>query len=201
MKSLIHEAYQLQPFQITGGPGWLDFDVYDIDAKAAAGVSRTQLLSMLRDLLATRFKLTVHKTAKDMDAYAMEVADGGAKLQEVQGGGETSAAKEPASPHEWHYQGTLSNFALILRMLLAVPPPTESGGGVWVRGRQNDGLPVINHTGLNGIYDVSLKLTPGGDQAQMWQKALREQLGIKLEKRKMPVEFLVVDHVEKPIEN
>jgi bla regulator protein BlaR1 len=204
LKTLIEEAYQLQPFQISGGPNWLDSDSYDVDAKASAPVTRSQLMSMVRDLLASRFKLECHRTTKEVDAFAMVASDGGLKLQEAEGSGDTSAAKEPSAAHEWHYQGTLSNFAQILRMLLASPPPPQynDGGGFTVRVSPEDGLPVINRTGLSGIYDISLKLVPGGDPSQMWQKALREQLGIKLEKQKTPVDILVIDHVERmPAEN
>src|ERR1700693_5642664 len=80
LKNLIVEAYHAQPFQVTGGRGWLDWDEFDLDARAGAPVSKEDLRAMLAALLAERFHLALHQDSKEMRVYALSVDKGGPKL-------------------------------------------------------------------------------------------------------------------------
>jgi len=73
LKDLIAEAYRVQPFQISGGPGWLDSDEYDIDARAEASVTRERLRLMLHTLLEERFRLSLHRETREVRVYTLMV--------------------------------------------------------------------------------------------------------------------------------
>src|SRR4051794_29284506 len=80
LKRLITEAYNVRPYQISGGPGWLNDSEYDIDAKADGPTTRENLRLMLRALLADRFRLTIHREAKDLPIYELVVDKDGPKI-------------------------------------------------------------------------------------------------------------------------
>jgi uncharacterized protein (TIGR03435 family) len=193
LKKLIYESYAVKDYQVSG-PDWLNTEIYDITATLPPGVSRDDVLLMLQTLLAERFKLTLHRDAREMPVYALVVGKGGSKLQEVEfARGSTSAS-----------HGKLVATTIPIRNF------TE------FLSRQT-GRPVLDMTGLKGFYSFSLNYTPeealsvpepgSGPIAESavgptLLNAIQEQLGLKLEARKAPVEILVVDHAEKiPTEN
>lgn len=205
VRTLVAAAYNVSPQAISGGPAWIDSDRFDILAKAP-GEARPNLdeqMSMLRKLLADRFKLTFHREPKELSFYALTIAKGGSKLKE-------SAASPDASP--------------------GGPPPlifVLSPGEVSLPGRnatmaelasvmQRAALdrPVVDKTGLSGRFDFNLEFTPdetqfGGvapkENADSTKPglfaAIQQQLGLRLEATKGPVEVLVIDRVERPSEN
>ena len=229
VKFLITSAYDVKDFQVSGGPGWINSDRYDIDAKEPDGIAqimeklsreeRRQLAqSMLQGLLADRFQLKLTRGTKDLPAYALVVAKNGPKLQAVKvedtppaapsgAGGQPHGPMMRMRPGEFNGQGVeLSFLASVLSQQL---------------GRQ-----VLDKTGLKGNYDLTLKWTPEQGEGMMPGgpggpgggpppegapppdapgptifTALQEQLGLKLEPTKAPAEVLVIDHVEKPSEN
>lgn len=81
MKQLVYEAYQVPYSQIAGGPGWIDFDEFDIEGRSAGRASPAQLRGMLRTLLTDRFKLKVHTLTKGSSVYVITVGEGGSKLK------------------------------------------------------------------------------------------------------------------------
>jgi uncharacterized protein (TIGR03435 family) len=205
LKILIAAAYNLFPGAISGGPAWIDSDLYDILAKTPGEVrpSRDEQMSMLRKLLADRFNLIFHREPKEFSIYALSVAKGGPKLKE-------STVSPDASPEG--------------------PPPLVfalSPGGARLPGRnatmpelasvmQRSALdrPVVDKTGLSGRYDFDLEWTPdetqfGGNVATGNPDlpkpdlfaALQQQLGLRLEATKGPIQALVIDRVERPSEN
>jgi uncharacterized protein (TIGR03435 family) len=189
LKSALGWAYHLQAIQIVG-PGWLDNDRYDIVAKATSEVPKERLRLMMQTLLADRFKLTSHRDTKEMPAYVVTVAKGGHKLKESQTG-----------DMDLKPNGKMG--ASFTRVTLAQLTEMASS--------QLQGV-VVDQTGLKGSYDFSLDMSvfvnadfhPTGpeDVINVLIQAANDQLGIKIEQKKVPAERLVVDHVERtPVEN
>ena len=187
-------AYRLQSRQVSGADSavsrLLDSERYDIVAKPGGLVPESQLKLMLQTLLADRFKLTLHRESRDMQAYALVVAKNGQKLGESQGEGESEQRASSKLVRQWT-RTTMAQFADNLSGAMEAP--------------------VLDQTGLPGKYDFSLDLTrympvdsqPGErpDIASMMITGIQEQLGLKMESRRMQAEVLVIDHLQKPSEN
>jgi uncharacterized protein (TIGR03435 family) len=179
---LLRIAYNVQDYQIVG-PDWLAHDRYDIVARAAVPVAGEQVLQqMLQSLLAERFKLVVRREQQPRPAYALAVSEAGSRLrrsQDSSGGGSTTS-----DIGRWSFTATpMPALARRLSQLLREP--------------------VIDVTGLEGTYDFTLQWqqddsVPG---ASLFT-AVQEQLGLTLERRRMPVDVLVVERVERaPVGN
>jgi uncharacterized protein (TIGR03435 family) len=176
LKRLIAEAYNVRPFQVTGGAKWLDSAEYDVVAQAGGSVSKPELRLMLQDLLRERFHLSFHREKKEMRVYNLLVGGSGLKLK----------------PGD----GDLDQFAAFLAVQLSIhgiDDPTKPGIA------STAPVPVINRTGLTGGYDLQVNVKPevGADMFTLWQRALRDELGLRLESAKDQVEVLVVDGAEK----
>ncbi len=189
LNDCIRFAYGMASDAQIAGPDWIKSKeyLYDIVAKGAPGTSREQLQSMMQTLLAERFKLVTHREQKAMSHYALVLAKGGPKIKPV---------KEVPDGFRGTTYGGRINSILQMPML------------AYLLSRFETERPIIDRTGLRGMYEVKLEWT-----LQQLQKAdaapgpslftaLNEQLGLKLEARKGPVEILVVDRAEKvPTEN
>jgi bla regulator protein blaR1 len=212
IKMLIQQAYDVRDFQITGGPGWIGSERYDIVAKAEGDeeVRREQIKLMLQALLADRFKMTLHRDTKELPVYALVVGKSGSKLK----------AAEPLA--EGERTGPGPGKGSMMRMgrgeLTAQRAPMTILANMLA---QQLGRPVLDRTGLKGEYDLNLQWTPdqgqgpggpadtGGDHQTTATDssgpslftAVQEQLGLKLESQKGPVEILIIDHIEKATEN
>ena len=198
-RSAIRWAYNVMDYQITG-PDWLNTERYDIAAKSAAEVTEDQLHQMMQALLADRFKLTLHKVNKELPAYVLVVAKGGPKFKESKTEGEPSIDPQPN------------------RMVVAIQRTPISQ---LVEGLSNIlRAPILDETGLKGKYDVTIDVAkylpemgkmggdgggrggPPIDPIPIIMTGLQEELGLKLESRKMPLDLLIIDHAEKvPTEN
>jgi len=205
LKNLMHRsAYGVPEPRILGGPKWLDSERFDIEAKVDSSVieqmrtlspeqSKLQRQAMFQQLLADRFKLAVHWETRELPVYALVVAKNGPKLQvSTKPGSGTSSSTGQLTAEGM----TLAEIAQALTQELA----TELG------------RVVIDKTGIAGRYDVTLKWTPDASGAPADNgtenssgpsifTAMQEQLGLKLESTKGPVQVLVIDHVEMPSEN
>ena len=184
LKRCIMGAFGLGPNQILGGPPWLDNDRYDIVAKAEQPVDDDDLLNrMMQNLLADRFKLIFHRESRMTPAYVLEVVKGGPKLE---------AAPDGESSTNWS-RGTIdakvttmAHFAEVLSRVLD--------------------FPVVNQTGLDGAFNLTVKWIPeskdgaASDLGPTLFTAL-QQFGLRLTSHRTPVEFFVIDHVERPTEN
>ena len=203
LRALIRWAYEMPETRILGGPAWTDTTKFDIEARADSAVDaqlhaldsdagKLQKERMLRALLADRFKLVTHTETRQLPIYALVVAKGGPRMGPVQSNGTT------VNSGNGHIEVQASNSVPILAEQLAN-----------VVGRV-----VVDNTGIAGRYDLVLKWTPedradagfnGGGTAQdsgpSIFTALQEQLGLKLEPQKGPVEVLVIDRIEMPSEN
>lgn len=163
-------------------PDWLNFERYDIAAKFPAGTPLDQVRVMLQNLLADRFKLNLHRESREVPIYALVVAKSGPKLRESAPGAQGSIGMS---------QGHLSGKGVPIAALA-----DRLSGPVFQLGR-----PVLDRTGIAGLYDFSLDWTPDDSTPSVFT-ALQEQLGLRLEAQKGPVEVLVVDSMErKPTAN
>lgn len=201
-------AYDVKPYQVTGGPDWIDAEHYDILAKLEhagqealppdatprqrADANNARIRAALQDLLAERFQLKFHRETKEMPCYALTVAKGGFKLKPLEGGGE---------------HGTNSKGNGARRTLTATG--VDMGRLVAFLSRQVD-RPVVDLTHIQGFYTFTLEWTPddlktgaSSDQPALPSlfTALQEKLGLKLDPQKAPIELLTIDSAERPSEN
>ena len=188
LRRLIQSAFDVNDFQIVGGPGWLGADRYDVDAKVdvSAATGHVDYGPMQQTLLADRFKLKVHRETKELPVYSLVLAKGGRKLTAHTG-------NEGASTNASHGSGK----ANLTATRVAMPGLADRLG-------RELGRAVIDNTGLKGEYDVKLDWVP--DQAADSSgpsifTALQEQLGLRLESAKGPVEVIVIDGAEKATAN
>jgi len=222
LKELIVIAYRIQPFQVSGGPAWLDSARYDVIAKPEKKPQQGEIQLMLQSLLADRFQLTVHRETKELPVYALAVArkDGklGAGLAESKEGVCTQPdPNKLPPPREPGKAPTLfcGQMMMSLNHLSAVGVPVENMIPMLSRLL---GRTIIDKTGLTAKFDIKMDWTP--DESQTIQlppdapkpavsdatgssifTALQEQLGLKLESQKGPVEIFIVERAEKPSEN
>lgn len=188
---LIQWAWDI-PRPRVNGPEWLAFTCFDLSAKGAGHEDDAQMRLMLRKLLADRFGLQAHFEQRYRQVYALTVAKGGPRFQE-------STTEGPSSIDRGN-QLILSAHRMTMK-------------DVADRIADEAGTPVVDATGLTGRYEIRMDLAPyvaaagtgeAGrlDMMSILFTGLREQLGIALESRRMGVDTLVVDHVEKlPTEN
>jgi uncharacterized protein (TIGR03435 family) len=218
VKYLIQVAYGVQDYRLSGLTDWLDKENYDIEAKmdpsvadALSKLSPAQLelarQQMLQSLLAERFNLKIHRESKEGPVYFLTIGKNGPKLQEAKTGN-ALAVNADGTPARYRIQ---------------IGP--ESKTYAWSTSMKSfaDFLarqvsrPVLDKTGLTGIYDFTLDWVPeapptsspdaangltlpGVPGASLFS-ALQQQLGLKLEPGKSPIEVIVIDHVERPSGN
>ncbi|HYW48468.1 MAG TPA: TIGR03435 family protein [Bryobacteraceae bacterium] len=200
MKQIIAGAYNVGDYAISGGPGWLDSDRFDIVAKAAPGTSEDNLRLMAQTLLADRLKLAVHRDQKTMSVYALVVAKRGSKLQPSPGG----SGEADCNGRGGRLTCTRMSMADLAEALPRMAP------------RYID-MPVVDLTELKGVYDFTLEWSPLGGRGGAGRGTdapatadappstifdAVQDLGLKLEGRKHPVTIIVIDHIERiPAEN
>jgi bla regulator protein BlaR1 len=210
LKILVGLAYRLQDFQISGGPGWVSSDRFDVEGKAQDPTADPdQCRLMLQSLLEDRFQLRLHRETKEAPIYALVVGEGGPKIK--WSADQTSPpVNGPAPPGVGPNHGAINigrsslignaaTMALFTRFL-----------------SQRLGRTVIDKTNLTGRFDIQLRWSPdvgevpfdpGGilftsranDSSEPSVfAAIQDQLGLKLESTRAPVDILVIDHAERP---
>jgi uncharacterized protein (TIGR03435 family) len=185
LATLIGIAYGVDTEYIQGGPDWLDSQEYSVEAKVEGDkeLAYEQMQPLFQHLLQQRFHLITHRVTKPVSGYALIVAKSGPKL---------TPAKEGAVSHvSMFIDGCqaqnidMAHFAPLLRHK--------------VRG------PVVNKTGISGNFDFKLSYAQAGDPNSNFPDiftAIQEQLGLKLESLRVPIDYVVIDHVDKiPTEN
>jgi uncharacterized protein (TIGR03435 family) len=186
LKELIRLAFDVKDFQIESGPRWLDSDRYDIAATTGSveDITDQQLRPLLQALLADRFQLKAHRETKEMTTYSLVIAKGGPKLAEHTGGGGGDSSTNSSAGNIRATNVTMMALANSLSRIM--------------------GRLVSDNTGLNGTFDYQLVWAPPeqtDSTAPSIFTALEEQLGLKLESSKGPVQVLVIDSVSKPSKN
>jgi len=203
LKRLIQFAYQVYPFQVSG-PGWLDDIHFDISAKYPPNTKDEDRPLMLRTLLEDRLKLAAHRESKEMPGYALVVAKGGFKLKPAEpvAPGAPVPFRLGAIPPGLDLQGGFRNSTLLAKK-------TSMASLAYLVTRLWDQM-VVDKTGLNGVYDFELRwnnddhnpVPSDGDSLPSLFTALQETLGLRLQAEKVPVEMIVVGHVERvPTDN
>jgi uncharacterized protein (TIGR03435 family) len=192
LRWLITMAYNIQDFQLSGAPAWIASEHYDVIAKAPERANRADTWRMLQALLAERFRLAVRRETRELPVYELVVAKDGPKFHEAERAPtETDGSFRVVNGHLKILLAPMSDVALILAGIV--------------------GRPVVDRTGIAGKFDLELDWAPnsrkneGGpdpvfDRPTIFA-ALPEQLGLKLEAAKGPVDVLVVDHVERAFAN
>jgi len=197
LSHLMKFAYDLHPRQIAGGPAWLENEKYDITAKPdMAGMpSGIQLKVMIQKLLAERFQLSFHRDKRELSVYAITVAKSGLRLNKNDSDQNDSYAFDVRDGRLSFTNGTMAEFASVLQASGSIPD-----------------RPVVDQTGLGSArYDFTLMWTLDGRQSQLVGdnadappdlfSAFQQQLGLKLEPTKAPVDVFVIDRAEKPSGN
>lgn len=244
LKPLLLMAFDLKPYQLDGPPS-ITSDKYDIAAKVPAGTAEQQFKLMLQSLLVERLGLTVHKEARELPIYELVVARSGLKMKEAErapAGAQTQPGPgvdgRPSGPRTTINKDGLPEFPPGVPGMFAMPVRATADGkgpnGTWVTARMQTiasllnmlvyqiDRPVVDKTGLTGVYDFNLRYwtAPTGaagagsaeppssapnaanDPEPSLFDAFERQLGLKFEPMKGPVKVLVVDKVNKtPTEN
>ena len=190
LKAFIRMAYGITNEQIEGGPKFLDEDRYDIEARADGPARTPELTEMLQTLLADRFKLEFHHTNKTVSGYALVPAKGGLKIKE--GGASESHSTHTNRGSMTVESVTLSRFASSLSRVLGAPVADQTG---------NQGSFTFTLTWAPDSSLPSPATTNGGNDSASIFTAVQEQLGLKLESRKIPLDVFVIDRAEKPSVN
>jgi uncharacterized protein (TIGR03435 family) len=224
-------AYKLKNYQITG-PDWIKSERFDINAKMPEGATREQVSEMMRTLLESRFQLKMHRETKPFPVYALVAAKGGLKIKELPPDAADSEADKAGSDVKAAGSkdgvsvslGKGSSFSIGNNKVVAKKLTMTALADLLSRFEDR---PVVDMTELKGNYDITIEVTPEDFRAmtirsaiaagvQLPPEALRlldaasdsslhtalQDLGLKLDTRKAPIEMLVIDHAEKsPTEN
>jgi uncharacterized protein (TIGR03435 family) len=194
VQSALLWAFNMKPFQVTGLPP--RDAIFDIEARAAGPISEDQCRLMVQTLLDDRFKLVVHRFTGELPVYALTVAKNGPKMHEVKPddepkpGGRVRIMGSPVQglPGQEPFKGW--SMTQLVDFLTGQPAL--------------DGGPVVDKTGLTGIYEIDLdyafRAGFAGGKPEIYD-AVQEQLGLKLDSIKAPFDLLVVDRLEKPDAN
>jgi uncharacterized protein (TIGR03435 family) len=229
---MIQVAYDFPVDQISG-PDWLSTERYDIVATIPMGTSVADFRRMVQNLLADRFKLTLHRATKEVSGYALEIGKNGPKIKPS-----AAAPNESRAENKRDESGPSNALMMVDQSGFPAPRPGNpyflqgdgfqaaiSVHGVYRATALNEPMPAIaeflgrfagapaeDRTGLSGKYDLHLEFAPnlpvaGGagdapvpaaaDPGPGLFDAVQAQLGLKLTPKKVPVETLVIDHVEK----
>jgi uncharacterized protein (TIGR03435 family) len=204
LHDLINLAYWLHPKQLTGGPAWTESDKYDMAGKpdAPGQPNVDQMKVMIQKLLADRFQLKFHFEKRDLSAYAVRIAKSGAKI--------TTSQFDPKGLPGWNFGRTAAGTTLTFRN-----SPMSQVTAILQNFLDQ---PVVDQSGLSERYDFTVTFTMDSAQATRLGglpapaadnpdaapdvfAAFQQQLGLKLESTKAPVDVMVIDKVEKPSEN
>ena len=174
-------AFRVKDYQVANAPAWLNaFDsAYDIEAKPAAPVDNAQCRLMVQSLLRDRFKLAQHRETREASVYFLTVGKSGVKMMR---GGQVrlnrSVQVDSSGKPDWADGWTMSQLATYLSDFA--------------------GRPAVDRTGVDGKYGVELEFSRrDGDELPSIFTAVQDQLGLRLEAGKAPIEMLVIDHIEK----
>jgi uncharacterized protein (TIGR03435 family) len=188
---MLRNAYGIQEFQIAGGPSWVGIDRFDIDATISPGSKPGDAQLMLQTLLAERFKLAFHREQRQMSIYLLAVAKSGHKLTPGDPAKCPNAAGCGFNASPTQIVGDSVSMAQLAARL-----------------SRSIGVHVVDNTGLPGLFDLKLEwivedqfVGRGATASPTIFPAIQEQLGLRLESARGPVETLVIDRVERPTEN
>jgi uncharacterized protein (TIGR03435 family) len=200
LRQLVQYAYDMQPLQVTGGPAWVSTSRFQVDARTERTTTPAQMRAMVRQMLAERFALKAHTEVRERPIYRMAVArpDGtlGRSLYRIDDAECGGSNPQPCDLSVW--SGGLTSSGMGLQQLATALFSASQTTGI--------DRPVVDHTGLAGMFGFTLMFSSFNTAPHLSDDpsiftALREQLGLKLEPARGPVELLVIDSVEQPTPN
>ena len=218
VKMLIRWAYFIKLFQVSGGPSWTDSELFDITANPENSVNADKLPLMLQTLLAERFQLVIRRESKELPVYALVVAKNGPKFKDANESDPNIV--DLGQRPDLAGRGGRARFTMIRRGRLTAQGCDMTMLAVHLSNFL--GRTVVDKTGLAGTYDLKLEWQPDENQVAMFQAmgvpegfgapapdplgpslfaALQEQLGLRLDSQRGPVEMFVIERVERPSEN
>ena len=222
VSGLIEYAYELRAFQIIGGPAWVRSDRFEVSAKAETAVSQAQMRLMVQRFLAERFGLQVHRETREMDTYALVTArrDGqlGEKMKSserdcgpiIDAGNQRPRDANGPPPCAWFVALMNGNSFARLR-LTGIRVPRFAAVLEPMAARK-----IVDRTNLTGTYDIEMDFLPDPGllglpipNANALQQsdipplatAIQDQLGLKLESERAPVDVILIDAVKPPRAN
>lgn len=203
MNDLLGFAYGMHPKEIINAPDWFDKDKFDITGQPdAEGIpNQNQMKTMMQKLLVSRFELTFHKDTRELAVYEVVVGKDGPKIQPTATQGDLPGLFfRSINPADLMIRNaTMADFATIMQSAVLDKP-------------------VVDHTGIAGKHDFELKWTPvqgqfetfGGIKSAPTENpdappdlftAIQQQIGLKINSTKAPVDVMVIDKVTKPSAN
>jgi uncharacterized protein (TIGR03435 family) len=218
LMNVLLRAYDVKIYQVTG-PAWLTSERYEIIAKVPPGTTKEQFNRMLQNLIAERFRLALHHESKELQGYELVVSRGGSKLKMSAESGPDRP--EPTAPPKTDANGfpQLEGPGLVMMegvkgravitYLKARSQPLSALVNVLSREFR---MPILDKTGLEGKFDFKVEFAPQApgaltpdttdEDAPNLLTAVQQQLGLKLNPSKIPLDVLMIDRVEKvPTEN
>jgi uncharacterized protein (TIGR03435 family) len=204
LRKIIASSFRIQDKMVLSGPGWLDTARYDIAARSNADVKDVIVWEMMRSLLAERFHLRYHVETREMPVFALSIGRGGAKLGDpangrcgdaIRAGRECGAIRFPP------FGVAIDNMPI--------------GALTAVLARRLQDRPVVDDTGLTALYDATIRWMPDDMTSEQLATlaadirppdvslfdAFEQQVGLKLEARRRPVQVVVVDSIQRPDPN
>lgn len=193
LRLLLKKAFAIRDFQIAGAPDWIDSARYDIAAKTEGdrSIGDDQLRPLLQALLASRFNFQGHMESKDLPVYILAISKNGPKLQD--------AKPDPGQAAGVRFGGA----GRLVGVSASMKQLAEALSDIRLNGEAIVDRPVIDETGLAGLYNFTLTWAPIASDLPESSifTAVQDQLGLRLESRKAPVAILSIDRVQKPSEN
>ena len=180
-------AFDVQPFRVKGYPEWMrnGAAVFDIEGKSASPVSEAVCRQMVQSLLADRFHLAYHRESLPTSVYALVIGKGGLKAKEADPNSTVNQVKVNGTPgYDGERGWTMGQVADFV-------------------GRAFPGTPIVDETGLTGRYafEFSFTVEPGIPPSDTMAAAVEQKLGLKLESRKQPFDFIIIDRLDRPTDN
>ena len=189
-RALITIAYQLQPYQLVNPPGWASETFYDIEAKPAETATREQTFAMLQALLVERFHFAFHRESRQLEGFALVRA-------------RPDRLGPDLRPSDVDCEKAFATTPRCRTGGITTDTITAAGTPIWSLLQlviAKVGAPVSDETGLAGTYDFRLRwsndVAPADDRLSIYA-ALQDQLGLKLERRRVTTEVVVVDRLER----
>jgi uncharacterized protein (TIGR03435 family) len=213
---LIQLGYNVRDFQVLGGPSWTNSDGYEVIAKAEGNASFDQMRPMLQALLAERFNLMLHRETRELPVHELTVAKGGLKIVAAKEGSCVTLDPNNPPPLKPGSPPPPLNICGGVRRQMAGAPPERidriAAVGISMARliemlSDELGSTVLDKTGFTGTFDLHLEfardeaIVNGTSSGPSLATAVQDQLGLRLQSAKGPVEVLVIDSVQRPSEN
>jgi len=196
LMSLIESAYSVREYQVLNAPGWMSSERWTLEGELTQPVRMFSYMQLLQPVFADRYHLKVRRETRTMTIYLLMVAKGGLKLKPAEEGAQ---------------QGTRYGNMIVDKKYDVARLAQDLSG--------NLNIPVVDKTGLKGIYDMDLEWTPDPARRDFGDvrdpddipapapsrpeifTAIKEQLGLELKAEKGPVDVIVIEHAERPTPN